>query len=802
MKLQHKTMIFRSLAVFAATLAAAVPAFAQDVFRAPRWVAPELAHLAAPAQKSAGATVDASGLLRVGDVRLMANVASVTTWAPVAGGYVARFRVTSESAQGIRARLDLGVMPGSMQLRAQGSDETRVESMTLDPLRGPEAWTPWTEGESQLIELFSPVLPSGNAVNVGALLHFTASPMAKAAAATCTLSTTCSSDDPTLDALIAERKKSVMRITFVRGGAGFVCSATLVDTPLRPAPYVLTANHCVDDAASSNTVSSFWFYEATSCTDNTVAPGFVQRPGGMQLVFTSYNIDSTLLLMSAAPPEGAIFSPTNSARMNPGASIVSISHPRGDTARWGIGTSGQDLRDNERPYDMYSVNFSRGIIEPGSSGSGVFTLANGRLELRGVLSQGALDLSCSQPGLFTLFARYEAFFPQIAPYIGYNVAGRLTDDAGNRPQEVTSVVSGSPIDTIAEGITLANRRIDYAGDVDLFKFTVGTKSVVSAYTLGTQDTVGTLYDVGGHALESVDDAQRGDNNAGITREMDPGTYYFGVSHWNPQAAGVVYDVKLAADHVGDNHTSLWWDAAESGWGININHQGNILFATLFTYNNNGTPVWLVMSGGTKDVDGSYVGALYSTTGPVFNANPWTAISATQVGNMRLSFPTADTGVLIYTFNGVAVTKNITRQAFKTLPECKWSAFDRTWASNFQDLWWNPAESGWGVNIAHQDDTLFATLFTYNAQGQPAWYVLSDGARNPGTRTYTGALYHTTGPAFNSVPWTPISAFQVGTMTFNFNDGNAGTMTYSVDGVSVTKQIQRQVFQNPKTQCES
>ena len=25
----------------------------------------------------------------------------------------------------------------------------------------------------------------------------------------------------------------------------------------------------------------------------------------------------------------------------------------------------------------------------------------------------------------------------------------------------------------------------------------------------------------------------------------------------------------------------------------------------------------------------------------------------------------------------------------------------------QDLWWNPAESGWGINLAHQDDTVFA-----------------------------------------------------------------------------------------------
>jgi hypothetical protein len=40
------------------------------------------------------------------------------------------------------------------------------------------------------------------------------------------------------------------------------------------------------------------------------------------------------------------------------------------------------------------------------------------------------------------------------------------------------------------------------------------------------------------------------------------------------------------------------------------------------------------------------------------------------------------------------------------------------------------------------------------------------------------------------------------MSFTFSGGNAATMTYTVDGVSVTKQIQRQVFAEPRTSCTS
>ncbi len=795
MKFQHKL----TTAMFLAVLGLGTSARAQDVFRAPRIAPVEAVELEAPAEKAAAPRVEASGLLRVADVRALPKSAPVTRWVPVAGGVVARLLATSETAEGLRVKLDLGVMPDTVEVRVQGSDSARVEMMTLDPLLGIEAWTPWTEGSTQLIELFSRAAPAAQAVSIGALLHFTDSPFAKAAA-TCTPSTACTSADPALDAMIAERKKSLIKLNFVKGGGGFNCSATLIDTPRRPSPYVLTANHCIDAASAAGTITSFWFDESTSCENPATAPGRIQVSGGMQMVFTNYNVDATLMLMNQAPPPGAVYSPVNASLMGAGLPVVSLSHPRGDSARWATGTSGQALRDNDRPYDMYSVNFQRGIIEPGSSGSGIFTAANGRLELRGILSQGALDLSCTQPNLFTLYGRMEVFYPQMAQYIGAATVG--PDDAPNRPQEVTATISPVPLDTRTEPVVLANRRIDYPGDIDFYKFTIAATAWVSASTLGSQDTVGTILDSNGIALESVDDAQRGDTNTGITRELGPGTYYFSVAHWTPALTGA-YEVHLRADRVSENYTALWWNAAESGWGINVNHQGNILFATLFTYNSDGSPVWLVMSNGARQADGSYAGALYRATGPAFNASPWSAISPQEVGMMRLAFTQLGAGILTYTFNGVTVTKNITRQAFKAPETCTWSAYDRSFARNFQDLWWNPSESGWGVNIAHQEDTLFATLFTYAANGQPRWLVMSDGVRSAtNANTYTGTLYRTTGPAFDAVPWSPINAIVAGTMSFAFTDGNSATLSYTVDGVAVTKQISRQVFSTPKTQCES
>ena len=46
-----------------------------------------------------------------------------------------------------------------------------------------------------------------------------------------------------------------------------------------------------------------------------------------------------------------------------------------------------------------------------------------------------------------------------------------------------------------------------------------------------------------------------------------------------------------------SYGGLWWKspaASESGWGLNITHQGDILFATWFTYDRDGNGMWLVI----------------------------------------------------------------------------------------------------------------------------------------------------------------------------------------------------------------
>ena len=120
--------------------------------------------------------------------------------------------------------------------------------------------------------------------------------------------------------------------------------------------------------------------------------------------------------------------------------------------------------------------------------------------------------------------------------------------------------------------------------------------------------------------------------------------------------------------------------------------------------------------------------------------------------------------------------------------CEWK-----WPTDVTDLWWNPNESGWGMNLVQTGSFVFATVYVYGPDSKPTWVTgelrETAGADIP---TFTGPAYVTTGPYFGG-PFDPalVNARQAGTMTFKLAATNAGQLSYSVDGVPVNKDVQRQ-----------
>jgi hypothetical protein len=148
-------------------------------------------------------------------------------------------------------------------------------------------------------------------------------------------------------------------------------------------------------------------------------------------------------------------------------------------------------------------------------------------------------------------------------------------------------------------------------------------------------------------------------------------------------------------------------------------------------------------------------------------------------------------------------KQITRYLYASpLPTCSQGTTGQaTGNPNYEDLWWVPngAESGWGVNVSHQGDILFATWFTYAADGSDLWFVMSAGQKIA-DRTYRGEIHRTRSAPFNAYDTTQFVPTLAGTGTFTFTDNNNGTFEFTIDGQTRTKTITRYVFSSPPTVC--
>ncbi|CAN5257358.1 hypothetical protein BH11PSE11_BH11PSE11_15740 [soil metagenome] len=233
-------------------------------------------------------------------------------------------------------------------------------------------------------------------------------------------------------------------------------------------------------------------------------------------------------------------------------------------------------------------------------------------------------------------------------------------------------------------------------------------------------------------------------------------------------------------------TGLWWNAEESGWGISLTQQASTIFVTWYTYDQAGNPSWFVMS--NCALSGSTcTGDIYSVAGGTQLTVPWNGAGkvVTRAGSGTISFAGYDNASFSYIINGVNGSRNITRQLFATgsaQPTIDYSA-----------LWWNPNESGWGIALTQQFGMIFATMYTYDANGNPLWYVASSCPVSG--KTCSGDLYRVNGGTVPTLTWNGAAKLvtKVGTTTFNFSDASNGTMNFTINGVSSSKLITRQLF---------
>jgi photosystem II stability/assembly factor-like uncharacterized protein len=115
--------------------------------------------------------------------------------------------------------------------------------------------------------------------------------------------------------------------------------------------------------------------------------------------------------------------------------------------------------------------------------------------------------------------------------------------------------------------------------------------------------------------------------------------------------------------------------------------------------------------------------------------------------------------------------------------------------NYQDLWWaGTAENGWGMSLTQHGSQIFGAFYIYDAQGRPLWAVLPGGTWSPDFTSFSGALYIPTGSWFGAYDASRLQpGASVGNATITFTSASTATLTYTVNGISGQKSIERQLF---------
>ena len=112
------------------------------------------------------------------------------------------------------------------------------------------------------------------------------------------------------------------------------------------------------------------------------------------------------------------------------------------------------------------------------------------------------------------------------------------------------------------------------------------------------------------------------------------------------------------------------------------------------------------------------------------------------------------------------------------------------------LWFNPSESGWGIDFTQRRNIIFAAWYTYDANGNPKWYVASSctmPTANATSGTCSGSLFEVNGPTFFGTQFNTSmeTVTTAGSLSIAFQDANTATMTYTVGGQTRTVPIMRQ-----------
>src|ERR1022692_2010692 len=366
-------------------------------------------------------------------------------WAQTVGGtQAAHISLTSSGAAAIRIGLLLTGGPTTLEMRFKGSSNTAHVFGPYPAALAHESiyWSPVLEGETGIIELTLPagVSPDAGIVSVPMISHLVvagnalrqADPLGQIGQSdACEVDVACIST--TLQQQAASAVNAVARLVLTDQGQTILCSGTLInDSITSSTPYFFTANHCLDNgdadvaaskaqpAAAAATINTYWFFQTSVCGQDTANNvNFVLVAGGAKLLGRGVDFDWDLVRLNNAPPAGATFAAWNASPLSEAATAADgIHHPEGDLKKFSQGIT-QGFQTFDDGSSFITMQWTQGVTEPGSSGSGLFTFnaSQNYYELRGGLLGGNSACDAAHLSATDVYSRLDVMLPLVTQYL-------------------------------------------------------------------------------------------------------------------------------------------------------------------------------------------------------------------------------------------------------------------------------------------------------------------------------------------------------------------------------------------------
>jgi carboxyl-terminal processing protease len=239
-----------------------------------------------------------------------------------------------------------------------------------------------------------------------------------------------------------------------------------------------------------------------------------------------------------------------------------------------------------------------------------------------------------------------------------------------------------------------------------------------------------------------------------------------------------------------NYTDIWWGGpSESGWGIQITQHNDEIVGTWYTYDEQGAPLFILLSGcDVQKFNGSVCrGNLYRFTGTPYNVPFVKADIGPAIGVATLTFISANTATFAYQIGGASISKSISRFSFGS----RLADFPR----DSTDLYYQADASGWGFSLAQNGDSVFGVIYHYDVDRKPIFLVFNEKISRG---VATGNLLRTRSNASNFLTqnWRaadiPTPAV-VGSATATFTIGGGLTLDFTINGFKQKRTMTRLPF---------